>query len=235
MTFPASTGSRIGTFTRSPVLGWAVITGLVVWAAFVLWRTGMLNRLLEEDPSRISIVILLGYTASQIHALRVALSLHHDRSLVARYGVTLARGGEIDPIPDSAILEFIATRRAHRPESGREDSFAYLHALLGDRLNSGWFIADLLFKLGLIGTVIGFILMLGSITDLRSMDIQQAQSMLGDMSAGMRLALYTTLTGLSCGALVGIQFHLLERSADSLARRIGRLLESAGQASAPRT
>lgn len=195
----------------SPLLGWAIVTSLVAWGFFVLWRAGMLSRLTEEDPSRLSWVILALYAATQLYAGALALGLHRDRRTVG----TWLDGRRDAPAAGHDIVDYLA-----RGGAGQDDEeYAYLRALVTDRLSSGWFIADLMFKLGLLGTVIGFIIMLGAITDLRSMDLNQAQQMLGDMSAGMRLALYTTLTGLACGALVGVQFHLLERSGETLARR----------------
>lgn len=192
----------------SPLLGWMLVSGLVLWGAAAAWQAGLLQRLTSEDPSRISWVILAVYLVTQLYAGWLALGLHRDGRRIE----ALAGGGQDDA--GDPLSRLLARRRAGADEDGE------LREFVGHRLASGWFIADLMFKLGLIGTVIGFIVMLGAITDLRSMDIHQAQRMLGDMSAGMRLALYTTLTGLGCGALTGIQFHLLERSAASLVRRI---------------
>ncbi|KAA3630674.1 MAG: hypothetical protein DWQ08_05950 [Proteobacteria bacterium] len=212
----------------SAILVWVMVTGLVSWGAYALWRGGMLARLAEEDPSKLSLVILAVYGLTQLYAGWLAASLHRDRRLVDAFA--RARG-EVESRA-SPIVAYLSARRARDADTAGDDGFSYLRALTGDRLSSGWFVADLMFKLGLVGTVIGFILMLGAITDLRSLDIHQALRMLGDMSAGMRLALYTTLTGLSCGALTGIQFHLLERSADTLSREAGALLER--EAGSPR-
>ena len=35
----------------------------------------------------------------------------------------------------------------------------------------GWFCSDVMLKLGLIGTVIGFIIMLGSLSDITTFDV----------------------------------------------------------------
>ncbi len=202
----------------SPLLGWAAVSGVVAWGAWVLWNTGMLARLTAGDPSRVSWAILAIYVATQGYAGWLALTLHRDGRRLAD------RSALVDDADDHPLVAYVARRR--RGDAGDEEGHAYLHSLLHDRLSSGWFVADLMFKLGLIGTVIGFIVMLGAITDLTSMDVNQAQRMLGDMSGGMRLALYTTLTGLGCGALTGLQFHLLERSAETLVRRVSAMLDA---------
>ena len=55
---------------------------------------------------------------------------------------------------------------------------------------------DILLKLGLTGTVIGFILMLLPIGEIRDFDPQVLQQLLATMSGGMAVALYTTLQAL---------------------------------------
>jgi biopolymer transport protein ExbB/TolQ len=71
-------------------------------------------------------------------------------------------------------------------------------------------------KLGLLGTVIGFIFMLGSLVDLNSIDITVMQKLLAQMSGGMKVALFTTLTGMSCGVLLNMKYQLLDWSVDNL-------------------
>ena len=81
---------------------------------------------------------------------------------------------------------------------------------LTSKLNSGWLVADGLLKLGLIGTVIGFIIMLSAITDIDGFDFTMMKEMLQNMSKGMEVALYTTLSGLISSILLTIQYSYLE-------------------------
>jgi hypothetical protein len=88
-------------------------------------------------------------------------------------------------------------------------------------LNHGWFAADSVLKIGLLGTIIGFILMLAPIGELTSFDASSLQSALAAMSAGMAVSLYTTLTGLIANIILRFQFQFL---ADAMQRRlIGRM------------
>ena len=89
----------------------------------------------------------------------------------------------------------------------------------------GWFVADLLLSLGLLGTVIGFILMLGPISDLDTSDQGAIRTALAAMSGGMAVALYTTLTGLIGGMLLKIQGFLLDGAVQELVRRTTQLTE----------
>ena len=59
----------------------------------------------------------------------------------------------------------------------------------------GSFASDALMKLGLLGTIIGFILMLAPIAGLDAADRASVKSSMGLMSDGMAVAMYTTLSG----------------------------------------
>ena len=78
------------------------------------------------------------------------------------------------------------------------------------KLETGWFVVDLLLKLGLVGTVIGFIIMLSAITEIENFDFTLMNKLLQNMSDGMKVALYTTLTGLVTSILLSMQYKYLE-------------------------
>jgi len=78
--------------------------------------------------------------------------------------------------------------------------------------SSGWFVAESCLVLGLIGTVTGFILMLGTaFTELDVTNITSVQGALVKMSLGMSTALYTTLVGLISSLAVKIQLVTIEK------------------------
>ena len=83
-------------------------------------------------------------------------------------------------------------------------------------LNHGWFAADSVLKIGLLGTIIGFILMLAPISSLVSFDPASLQKAVGGMSGGMAVALYTTLTGLAVNIVLRFQFQFLADTMQSL-------------------
>ena len=73
-------------------------------------------------------------------------------------------------------------------------------------LNIPRFMVGIMTKLGMLGTVIGFILMLS--TCLNNVSFQNAQSMqavIGSMSSGMSTALVTTAAGLICSLILQLQ------------------------------
>lgn len=81
----------------------------------------------------------------------------------------------------------------------------------GANINIGWFITELLLAMGMIGTVVGFILMLGgSFESLNVSDSNSVKQALTDMALGMSTALYTTLVGLTCSQLLKVQLVNVE-------------------------
>ena len=81
--------------------------------------------------------------------------------------------------------------------------------------NVGWFIAESLLGLGMIGTVTGFLLMLGSaFENIDVSNTETLQNALTQMALGMSTALYTTLIGLICSLILKIQLVNYETSYD---------------------
>lgn len=99
--------------------------------------------------------------------------------------------------------------QADAPSEARE-------AMMARWLNHGWFAADSVLKIGLLGTIIGFILMLSPIASLASFDAASLQAALGQMSGGMAVALYTTLTGLVVNIVLRFQFQFLADAMQTL-------------------
>jgi hypothetical protein len=81
---------------------------------------------------------------------------------------------------------------------------------------TAWWLNGLLLKLGLLGTVVGFIIMTLNVSATTSFDVSQTQALLKSMTRGMGVALYTTLIGLVGNIVLGWQLHRLDRAADWL-------------------
>ena len=69
------------------------------------------------------------------------------------------------------------------------------------------FVADIVLVLGMTGTVIGFIMMLGSFVGLDVTNKACMQAAIGKMGVGMGAALITTLCGLVTHFLLRLQLH----------------------------
>ena len=201
--------------------GWLLIVGVISFGFFLLWDFQFLDRLLIGDITYLSSVILLIFVASSVYLGRAAWIL----SVQKRHAFLL----EISPDasldeshPQSWALEHLKLQRWNNDQCGHESEL--LLTRLIERVhrghNSGWFLTDILIRLGLIGTVIGFVLMLSSVYELKQSDIQQLQHLLATMGGGMQVALYTTLSGLGTAMLVSLQCQWLDHCADRLISQI---------------
>jgi hypothetical protein len=177
---------------------------------YLLLDTGLLPTLLAEDYSFVSRAILSIYLFASLHVMLVSYRL----SIEIRDVNTEA---SIQPGNGNVQRYFSLLRN---PASDSDNSPELLIDVLDGRCRGqfrfGYVVADLMLKLGLLGTVIGFIFMLGALVDLNSIDISVMQRLLAQMSGGMKVALFTTLTGMSCGVLLNMKYQLLDWSVDKL-------------------
>ena len=89
---------------------------------------------------------------------------------------------------------------------GRKTYELEMTSVIDDKIDVGWFIAESCLALGMVGTVTGFLYMLG--TAFENIDITDAttlQDALASMAKGMSTALYTTLTGLIASLIIKVQ------------------------------
>lgn len=228
-------------------LVWLVVTGFILFGVTVCWNEGLILLLFEADRSHLCLVIGALYLAGSAHCARRALFLSRETDHVRALGDHIGSGsaqvrtspgagvfvGDYRPPADSVLadhLEMLARRGRGEellPSDGEQATL--IGALVARAKGShdiGWFMVDILVKLGLLGTIVGFILMLGSVADTASLDVNTMQKVLKQMSNGMGTALYTTLAGLVGSMALGLQYLLLDKGADDLIERIVRLTES---------
>ena len=79
-------------------------------------------------------------------------------------------------------------------------------------------LASILVSLGLIGTVVGFIMVLGSLPDVTNAD--EAGQMVSVMGKGMGVALYTTLVGSIFNIWARFNFQILATGATNLVSEV---------------
>jgi biopolymer transport protein ExbB/TolQ len=228
-------------------LRWLTFIGVVAFVFLVAWHQGFLGQLYGRDRSYISILITLLFAGFSVHcavrtfqlsrqlydAARISQILRNNPSHRLSLAADRVRVGSGLELPKSWLSDFIA-ELVHKRDAGQDIAHlaaeeiqlmnAYTHQIKGKH-EIGWFVADAMIKLGLLGTVIGFIFMLGSVTNLTTFDASIMQDVLTSMSSGMGVALYTTLTGLVCGMLLALQYHFLERGADDLVALMIKVVE----------
>ena len=174
-----------------------LMLSLVIFSTYLIIDLGILSLIIDSDRSKISLIILSIYVLACSHWFYISINL--DK--------------EIESLDDkdkkTLIRSFIDNAKQSESPSQKinldllEDELSNKHAL-------GYLAVDILLKLGLTGTVIGFILMLLPIGEIRDFDPQVLQQLLATMSGGMAVALYTTLTGLVTSMLLKFQYFVLD-------------------------
>jgi len=189
-----------------PFYGWILLIGLMAFGAFLLTQHQLWNVLLENDQTYLSRIILFIFVLSSLYlgwcTFRMALQ---DKAL--RQQTT---GWAAD------YFELLDVARQDYQQNQAEALQARLVEQVQGSHSHGWFIADLLLRLGLIGTVIGFVLMLGSVEALQGDGVKALKDLMSKMGTGMQVALYTTLTGLGAAVLLSLQCQWLDRCGDRL-------------------
>jgi len=96
----------------------------------------------------------------------------------------------------------------------RDETEKYLVEKIEGLMEAGWFASDLCLSIGMVGTVIGFITMMSGFGDIDVTNMTTVQDMIKSLGSGMSTALYTTLVGLVCSALLKIQYFNLSQAID---------------------
>ncbi len=231
-----------------------ILLGLIGFGFYVAADQGLVRLALDADRSYISSLILVVYAGASLHWLWLARQLGRERRglMQLEQAMAAAKGASasepagqmtVEAAQRSSALARLAEcpgllgdlGLAWQTQGSKTDADALLTAFadqLANRHALGHFLGDTLLKLGLLGTVVGFILMLMSIGDLDTFAPSQMRQLLATMSGGMAVALYTTLAGLITSTLLKLQYHLLDSSSAELATRVTVL--AATETRAPR-
>ena len=206
---------------RGPLLLWMIFTGLSIFAAVLLWRYGFIHLMVASDRTYISSLIAILYIVTCFHCFwrtraiaREAEMARRCRAILSAEGAKALEAGA-RALPAGLVTDHIRSlvTKAETQGAGPIDQTLLLRSL-ADRLRGsngfGAFVSDTLMKLGLLGTIIGFIIMLAPIAGLDAADKVAMKSSMGLMSDGMAVAMYTTLAGLVGSILVRIQYYMLD-------------------------
>jgi hypothetical protein len=214
-----------------PLLRWMIFTGVTLFGFALAWRYGLFQLMAAQDRSGLSLFICVLYVVISGHCLASIIAISREintahrvrervmngvnsyriegRRVITDNGVALPVGRVTDYIRNLVVK---AERQGHER---RVDQTLLLRGL-ADKLRSpmqfGAFSGDALLKLGLLGTIVGFILMLLPLATLDNFDAASMKSSMKVMSGGMAVAMYTTLAGLIGSVLVKAQYYILDNA-----------------------
>jgi hypothetical protein len=186
---------------------WMLIAVASLFAFFVTFKTGGLGFMLENDSTYLSVAVMLFFVSTTLYCGQRAWRLGHE--------LLVAQGGGKADDGHSWVSAYL------QASAGRSDiERTLLTETLTERLRGthqvGWFITESLTKLGLLGTVIGFLIMLSALIGSSSLDITSMQGILREMASGMGIKIIATVVGLLCNMVLALQWVLLDRCADKI-------------------
>ena len=148
------------------------------------WQVGLVAQVLEADQTKLSLVIAIVFVGGLgfcgFRVWQTSRELDQLRSF--------------DALVPSKAAEYVAKLRGIEGE-GRALMASAMRLKLTQRISVVRHIANCLVLLGLIGTVIGFVIALSGVEPQEASNVKAIAPMVSTMIEGMSTALYTTLVG----------------------------------------
>jgi hypothetical protein len=206
---------RSGAFDA--VLKWALLMALIAVAAVVSYDYGLLNYLFGSDRSKITVLIAVLYVGFSAHCLWILVELGREYRRALQIKDMLATSTRVPALPrgnglvDRYMADVIRSREHPSEVEGNAHLLMMsLGASFRRRTKIGVYGTDLLYKLGMLGTMVGFVMMLNSMGDLSNFDVDTLRTALQDMIAGMAVSLLTTIAGLIGGILLRLEYNIAD-------------------------
>jgi hypothetical protein len=219
----------------SPVLRWLLLNVLIVIGVITLWYFNLLQTTLGSDRTHISILILLVFVATALHCLYQTVVISRELNAARRIRETIETTGaeglrlvdrKVITSDGQALEPSIMTghigsllKKAEVQGEARFDQSLLLRSL-ADRLRGrekiGLFMSEGLLRLALLGTAVGFILMLIPLAGLNSFEPDTLRTALSGMTGGMSVALTVTVTGIATALILKFEYYLLDGSISEL-------------------
>ncbi len=211
----------------APVLKWLLVNIVLAIGLFTLWAFGLIQQVLATDRTHVSSIIAAIFVLTALHCLYQTWITSRDL-IVARRVRDQMELADVMPVllPDGRVMVdghelergLISTYvgnllRKASLGSGPFDQTILLRSL-ADRLRGreklGLFVSEGLLRLALLGTAIGFILMLIPLSGLTAFDAETLRGALTGMTSGMAIALNVTVTGIAAALVLKFEYYLLD-------------------------
>ncbi len=197
------------------VLRYALINIVAAGLIAAAWMQDWLAGLFEPDTAVLSGIIfavfLYGLVLCGEKVWRTSLAIND-----------LKAGGKVAA---ARVSEYMAAARTKNAES-RAIQINMLRLNLAHNIQIVRTIANLLVFLGLIGTVIGFIVALSGVNAQAVSQADSVATMVATLIQGMSIALYTTLLGAVLNVWLNVNYRILSTGTVNLISEVVRFGES---------
>ena len=185
---------------------WLALGGMLAFGAWLLGVRGVWAMLLSSDPTGLTLMITLVFIASTLWCGARGRELQRQRTLLEE----LRRGRRHEGWAADYLQAIAAAPR------DVDAPLDLLTEMTHGPHGTAWWVNGIQLKLGLLGKVIGFSVLALQIGHMQNFDPNQTQDLLKSLTAGLGIALLTTMVGLVGNILLGLQLTRLDRYADLL-------------------
>ena len=176
---------------------------------FVAFSQGYITKAIDADITNVILLIfvlfILGFLISSVRAFWISKQLNY---------------AEAKSQNKNSIAYQYQSNIKGLDASSRNNLASSVRIKLAGKINFIKFIANTLVILGLIGTVICFIIALSGVEAGVSSNPEEISKMITTLIQGMSVALYTTLAGSICSVWLNICYHILSSGANKLLSKI---------------
>ncbi len=173
------------------ILRWWLFTIIIITGSVVAYSNGMFNMMYTSDTTKLSVLIIIMFSAMSLWCGLNTYTLSHCLKVLNK-----EKG-----------LEGLNSNHVNKEYEEVEG----IMGRMGGYQDAGWFVSDICLSVGMVGTVIGFIMMLGSFGQIDVTDTANSSAIMASLSSGMAIALITTLVGLVCSIALKVQYFNLEQ------------------------
>lgn len=206
---------RHGRYAHGPLLTFALVNIAGASLVAAAWFQGWTDLAFADDRTGLTLVIagtfLGGLGLAGLKLLRLAREI--------------ACAEAYDPCETSWASNFLREIQG-RSAGSRAISGSALRLRVAGSIASVRHVAGSLVILGLIGTVVGFIIAMSGVDPEVAGNVDAISPMVAALISGMSVALYTTLLGAGLNLWLMINHHILSRAAERLVLDLVALGES---------
>ena len=196
------------------ILRYSLINLVGLIFLFVLTTQGYVTKAIKADITNMVIVILTlfatGFILAAYRTFWLSSELNYSFFKI---------------LPNHSLAKEFLQSSKKLDASSRNNLAASLRIKLSSKINYIKFMANTLVILGLIGTVIGFIIALSGVDGSVSSNPEEVSKMVSTLIQGMSVALYTTLVGSICSVWLNICYQIMSTGANNLLSKIIELGE----------
>ena len=196
------------------ILRYSLINLVGLIFLFVLITQGYVTKAIKADITNMVIVILtlfaVGFVLAAYRTFWLSRELNYSFLKI---------------LPNHSLAKEFLQNSKKLDASSRNNLAASLRIKLSSKIGYIKFMANTLVILGLIGTVIGFIIALSGVDGSVSSNPEEVSKMVSTLIQGMSVALYTTLVGSICSVWLNICYQIMSTGANKLLSKIIELGE----------